>query len=281
MPVARTGLRPETIHPSLWRASQLARGQVPGVDTGHPDLSAQLPGGGWPPGSLTEILLPQPGIGELRLLQPVLRRPMARGTVVLVQPPHMLQPLALSWWGVDPACVICVRATRQADALWAAEQALLAGTCQLVLLWPPTAGARSTGRAKGVSDAGQHRQLRPDALRRLHLAAQAGSTLFFLFRPLRDAVQPSPAPLRLGLAPARDGVQIRFIKRRGPVAAAPLFVPLWPSPALLDASPVPGVSSPASPAVASQWRESQPRIKPHALYGKQHRRASSYVYQNN
>ncbi len=54
---------PEAIHPSLWRASQLARSSVRGVDTGHPELTAELPGGGWPAGALVELLAPQPGIG--------------------------------------------------------------------------------------------------------------------------------------------------------------------------------------------------------------------------
>src|SRR3546814_13269354 len=59
---------PQRIHPALWRASQLAR--MPGrcVDTGFPALSAQLPGGGWPLGDLIELLIQQPGIGEMQLL---------------------------------------------------------------------------------------------------------------------------------------------------------------------------------------------------------------------
>jgi hypothetical protein len=36
----------EEIHPSLWRASQLARGRGRVVETGYPALSAELPGGG-------------------------------------------------------------------------------------------------------------------------------------------------------------------------------------------------------------------------------------------
>jgi protein ImuA len=32
----------------------------------------QLPGGGWPQGVVTELLLPHPGVGELRLLAPAL-----------------------------------------------------------------------------------------------------------------------------------------------------------------------------------------------------------------
>ncbi|HET8596969.1 MAG TPA: cell division protein [Castellaniella sp.] len=245
MPAA--AFRPETIHPSLWRASQLARGGAACVETGHAALSAELPGGGWPAGRLIELLLPRPGIGELRLLLPMLRqcapprdagaggrgppaaaragRPSAvrdgdvRRSVLLIQPPHVLQPLALSWWGVDPDRLILLRAPRPADACWAAEQALQAATCRLVLLWP---------------QAGPRAGVRPDTLRRLNLAAQAGSTLFFMFRPAREADQSSPAPLRLALAPASGGVQVTFVKRRGPRRDEPLFVPLRPSPVLLD-----------------------------------------------
>ncbi|MGB6241415.1 MAG: cell division protein [Castellaniella sp.] len=235
-------VRPEIIHPSLWRASQLARGGAACVDTGHAMLSAELPGGGWPVGSLTELLLSQPGIGELRLLLPVLRRCAgvpARRSVVLIQPPHVLQPLALNGWGVDPGRVVLLRAARRADAFWAAEQALQAGTCRLVLLWAGTGPSTAKGRRRVPAEdpgvrPGAGAAIRPGALRRLHLAAQAGSALFFMFRPSCDADQSSPAPLRLALAPAFGGVQVVFIKRRGPRRDEPLFVPLSPSPVLLD-----------------------------------------------
>ena len=63
---------PETLHPSLWRADQLAQSATRCMDTGFAALSAQLPGGGWPLGTLVELLLQQHGIGELRLLRPAL-----------------------------------------------------------------------------------------------------------------------------------------------------------------------------------------------------------------
>ncbi|MBW5287236.1 translesion DNA synthesis-associated protein ImuA [Burkholderia gladioli] len=204
---------PERIHPDLWRANQLAQAGSRGIDTGHAALSAELPGGGWPPGCLVELLAQQPGIGELRLLAPVLAR-LAPKPVVTVQPPHRLQPAALAYWGIDPAGFVNLKAPRTADALWAAEQALRAGTCGAVLLW-------------------QH-AVRSDALRRLNLAAQAGAALFFLLRPTAAARDASPAPLRLALAPKRDGIDVTFVKRRGAQRDEPLFVPLSPSPILLD-----------------------------------------------
>jgi protein ImuA len=199
---------PESLHPSLWRASQLAHATTRCVDTGHPVLSAQLPGGGWPTGTLVDLLLQQAGIGELRLLRPALQL-VAKRRIVLLQPPHAPQALALAALGLAPAHLLWLRSARSADALWAAEQVLRSGSCGALLMWQ------------------QH--ARGETLRRLHLAAQAGETLFFLMRPLAAAQDASPAPLRLSLRPAAGGVDIGFVKRRGPQRDAPLFLPLSPS----------------------------------------------------
>ncbi|TWI62126.1 protein ImuA [Pseudoduganella lurida] len=199
---------PEALHPSLWLASQLAQSHDRCVDTGYPVLSNQLPGGGWPTGTLVELLLQQPGVGEMRLLQPALmalERP-----VVLIQPPYAPQALGLAALGIPPTQLLWIRNTgKSSDALWAAEQVLRSGSCGAVLLWQ------------------QH--VRDDALRRLHLAAQSGETLFCLMRPLVAAQSASPAPLRLALHPAAGGIHIDFVKRRGPQREAPLFLPLTPS----------------------------------------------------
>jgi protein ImuA len=199
---------PEALHPSLWRASQLARQSTRCIDTGHPVLSAQLPGGGWPTGSLVDLLPQQAGIGELRLLRPALVS-VARRRIVLLQPPHPPQALALAALGLAPSQLLWIRSARNADALWAAEQVLRSGSCGALLLWQ--------NHARG------------ETLRRLHLAAQSGETLFFMLRPLAAAQDASPAPLRLGLRPAVGGIEIDFIKRRGPQRDAPLFLPLTPS----------------------------------------------------
>ena len=199
---------PEALHPSLWRASQLARASTRCIDTGHPVLSAQLPGGGWPTGTLVDLMPQQAGIGELRLLRPALAS-VARRRIVLVQPPHPPQALALAALGLAPSQLLWIRSARTADALWAAEQVLRSGSCGALLLWQ------------------QH--ARGETLRRLHLAAQSGDTLFFMLRPLAAAQDASPAPLRLGLRPAVGGIEIEFIKRRGPQRDAPLFLPLTPS----------------------------------------------------
>lgn len=200
---------PETVHPSLWRADQLAQSATRCMDTGFAALSAQLPGGGWPLGTLIDLLLPQHGIGELRLLQPALAA-LHQRPIVLLQPPHAPQALALAALGIEPSQLLWVRSGAKAsDALWAAEQILRSGCCGALLLWQ------------------QH--ARGETLRRLHLAAQSGDTLFCMLRPLAAAQEASPAPLRLSLKPAAGGIDIGFVKRRGPQRDTPLFLPLTPS----------------------------------------------------
>ncbi|PHV08650.1 cell division protein [Janthinobacterium sp. BJB412] len=200
---------PEALHPSLWLASQLAHSANRCADTGFAALSAQLPGGGWPSGTLIDLLVQQPGIGELRLLRPALAA-LGQRPIVLLQPPHAPQALALAALGLPPSQLVWIRSgAKSGDALWAAEQVLRSGCCGALLFWQ------------------QH--VRGEALRRLHLAAQSGETLFWMLRPLSAAQDSSPAPLRLSLRPAPGGIDIGFVKRRGPQRDAPLFLPLSPT----------------------------------------------------
>ncbi|WP_426318918.1 translesion DNA synthesis-associated protein ImuA [Pseudoduganella sp. R-43] len=196
---------PQPLHPALWLASQLTKGATSCVDTGIPVLSHQLPGGGWPTGVLTELLLQQPGVGELRLLKSTLAR--LNRPAALLQPPYAPQALGFE---LPPEQLLWIRNTgKAADSLWAAEQILRSGSCGAVLLWQ------------------QH--IRNESLRRLHLAAQCGEALFFLLRPIAAAQDSSPAPLRLALRPAPGGINIEFVKRRGPQRDTPLFLPLTPT----------------------------------------------------
>ncbi|WP_082855473.1 translesion DNA synthesis-associated protein ImuA [Paraburkholderia phytofirmans] len=203
----------EEIHPSLWRASQLARGRGRVVDTGYPALSAELPGGGWPVGALIDLLVQQAGMGELRLLRPALSAAGNR-PVAFVQPPHTPDGLGLSYIGLSIDQVLRVNAKTTADALWSAEQILRAGSCSALVFWTQYAQASS--------------------LRRLHLAAQSSETLFIMVRPLAAAQDSSPALLRLALRPSSDGLTVDIVKRRGPSRAEPLSIPLQPTPVLLS-----------------------------------------------
>lgn len=207
---------PQSIHAALWLASQLARSTARGLDTGFAELSRELPGQGWPTGVLIDLLLQQPGIGELRLLGPALQALTPR-RIALVQTPHAPQAIGWRQLGVDATRLLSVRTANSVDAAWAAEQILKSGSCAALLFW--------------------QRHMRKENLRRLHLAAQNGSTLFVMLRPLSCAQDASPASLRLSLAPAAGGIEIGFIKRRGPQRDTPLFVSL-PSLNLLHHAPV-------------------------------------------
>ena len=196
---------PEDLHPALWRASQLAQATGRCVSTGHTVLSNQLVGKGWPTGALIDLLIQQAGVKEIRLLAPALRA-VADRKIVMLQPPHSPQIIGLAGLGITPSTLLWIKSESGPDALWAAEQILRSGSCGALLFWA--------------------KHIRPESLRRLHLAAQAGETLFFLLRPLAAAQDACPAPLRLSLRAAAGGIEIMFVKRQGPQRDEPLFLPL-------------------------------------------------------
>ena len=113
----------EELHPSIWRAWQLARSSSRCIDGGHPVLASQQSGGGRPTRELTELMGSQPGMGELRFLALALAAVASRG-IMLVQPPHPPQAIALAALGIAPSQLTWVRPSKTADALWATEQIL-------------------------------------------------------------------------------------------------------------------------------------------------------------
>jgi protein ImuA len=191
---------------AVWRADQMSTHQAAVTPTGHRALDDELPNRGWPGSALIELLLQQPGIGEMQLLRPALRIIARQRRIALVQPPYLPQIAAWTAWKLPAERLLWLRPKSGADALWAAEQILRNGSCGALLLWQT--------------------QIRSEALRRLHLAAQATQTMFWMLRPLASAQDASPSPLRLALRPASGGMQIEIAKRRGPQHGAPLYLPL-------------------------------------------------------
>lgn len=189
-------------NPAIWRGSELPPPACPSLPSGFASLDAELPGGGWPGGGLTEILSEGAGIGELSLLLPVLAGLTAEGRgVVWVAPPFVPYAPALAAAGVAPEHCLVVAPESARDGLWVAEQALRSGACGAVLAWPePNVDYRS--------------------LRRLQLAAEEGGASAFLFRPAGVARLPSPAPLRLSLALEENCLAVRLLKRRGGASSA-------------------------------------------------------------
>ncbi len=225
-------------HPGIWRGSELARTGSPGIASGFAALDAELPGGGWPCGALTEILPQHEGIGELRILGPALAELAAQGKFIAwIAPPYLPYAPALAAAGIDLARVLIVKTAKDGDSLWAAEQALGSAACGGMLAWP--------------------RDIRYTQLRRLQLAAESGRCLAVLFRPTEAAREPSPAVLRIALATAAGGLALSILKRRGAPLSRPILLPaLSAPPAAASSSPPPRfdahvVDSPTSAAAAA------------------------------
>ena len=81
------------------------------MPTGFDALDRELPGGGWPAGALTELLVRRAGIGELQLVLPALAALSWAGKrIVWLAPPHLPYAPALAADGVDLAQLVVVRA---------------------------------------------------------------------------------------------------------------------------------------------------------------------------
>lgn len=209
-------LLPNTLANSVWRANQLGGGTRAGLASGFATLDTELPGGGWPIGALTELIAHDAGVGELRLLIPLLRRlTIERRIVILLAPPHIPYAPALASFGIDLHYLLIVQAPNAADRLWAVEQTLKSASFGALLAWLPAP------------------RTRPEAVRRMQLAAQSALGPAFLFRPLSAQFESSAAPLRLLLIPKpNQALAVQVLKRRGPVLAKPVLLDL-PRPAAL------------------------------------------------
>jgi cell division inhibitor SulA/protein ImuA len=270
-------------NPAIWRGSDLPPPVGAVLPSGFAALDAELPGGGWPQGSLVEILADGQGIGELSLLLPALKALTREGRgIVWILPGECPQSLRDS----PPRDGVCPQSLRDspprgratvlgrpgdscsalpcvpyAPALSAAGIAL--GHCLVVTpetapdgLWAAEQALRS-GACGAVLAWLDGPAARPDyrALRRLQLAAEAGGALAFLHRPAAVATTPSPAPLRLALGLQEAHLCVRLLKRRGAALSSPLLLAVqglrW-RPALMSdfgtASPAGGLVPAASVA---------------------------------
>jgi hypothetical protein len=188
---------------TLQQLAKLCRGgradiAAPRIEpSGMSALDAALPGGGWQAGTIVELMPTDVGVGELRLLMPVLSRiTSADRHVALISPPFIPYAPALSQHGVQLNRLLMFRAHNPQDVLWSFEQTLRCKSFGAVLAWPSTISDRD--------------------IRRLQLAAEAGDSIGFLYRPASAAHAASPAAVRLRLQPdPRGALKIDIIKCRG------------------------------------------------------------------
>jgi protein ImuA len=196
-------------HPAVWRGTALHQAPAATMSSSFRLLDRELPGGGWPRGSLIELLVRHPGIGELRFLAPTLQQITRQGrNVILLAPTHLPHAPAFAAMGIDHTRILIVHARQPADRLWAVEQSIKSNSFGALITWLDSPG------------------IRPDLLRRLQLAAASAQGLFFVFRPFSAQQQASPAPLRMLLLPRRyPDLAVQIIKRRGPVMSAAIDIP--------------------------------------------------------
>ena len=188
--------------PGVWRGGELEHVSHPVVATGHSRLDAELPGGGWPMGTLSEVLHEGMGIGEVGFLAGALARASEGGRMVAwIDPPYLPYAPAISQSGIALERCLVVRPANREDALWAAEQSLKSGACGAVLLWMESARAQAEDYAW---------------MRRLQLAAQAGNAMAVLYRSLAAERLSTPAHLRVVVSREQGALMIRIPKRRGP-----------------------------------------------------------------
>lgn len=186
-------------HPLLWQGGR-RQAHIPVLPSGNEPLDQLLPGGGWPLGALTELLVERDGVGELSLVLPMLARVSREGGwTVLVDPPWTPYAPAIHGQGIDLQRLLVVNTRNAGESLWACEQALRGVRGGVVLSWLR----------------GRRHQAGFKHLRRLQLAARSGQKGAFLFRSARVAGQSSPASLRLLLDVQDQDLCLTLLKGRG------------------------------------------------------------------
>jgi cell division inhibitor SulA/protein ImuA len=192
-----------TKFPGVWRGGELEHAAQPTVSTGYAALDRELPGGGWPTGTLSEVLHDGVGIGEVAFLAGALARASDGDRMIgWINPPHLPYAPALAQSGLALDRCLVVRPANRDDALWATEQALRSGACGAVLFW--------LGHDEYAW------------LRRLQMAAEAGRAMAVMFRSTAAERLSTPAHLRVVLTRENGELKIRIPKRRGPPLIAPI-----------------------------------------------------------
>lgn len=201
---------PPAVDAALWRANELGHGKQSVVSSGWASLDAELPGGGWPRGAVTEVLATQPSVLEWRLLSPALRQVVAAGgQVVVIGPARHPHLPGLLHEGLDERQLVWIRAEAPSERMWVTEQLIRSNAAGAIIAWLP--------------------QARQEQLRRLQVGALACEGLVFLCRPTAARHEASASPLRVHASVGLDWeLKVNVFKRRGPVHEGELILPSVP-----------------------------------------------------
>lgn len=195
---------------AVWRGDELSHQVTESVSSAWAALDAELPGGGWPRRSVTEILAAQPSVIEWRLMSPCLGQVVqAGGQIVVIGPPRHPHLPGLQHMGLSERQFIWIQADAPAERLWTTEQLIKSNAAGAVIAWLP--------------------KVRPEQLRRLQVCALACEGPVFLCRPEAARHESSAAPLRVHAEAGQDwNLSLRILKRRGPPHEQALSLPSIP-----------------------------------------------------
>lgn len=202
---------PPAVKAAVWRGTELGQAASVGVgSSGWAGLDAELPGGGWPLRSVTEILAAQPSVLEWRLLGPALRPLVAAGRqIVVVGPPRIPHVPGLLHEGLDERQLVWIQADKPAERLWVTEQLIKSNSTGAIVAWLS--------------------QVRQEQLRRLQVCAAGFEGLVFLCRQEAARHEASAAPLRVLASVGLDWeLKVNVFKRRGPAHDGLLSLPSVP-----------------------------------------------------
>nr|WP_286197253.1 translesion DNA synthesis-associated protein ImuA [Variovorax boronicumulans] len=201
---------PREVEAMLWRGDQLGGHALAVQSSGFPELDAALPGGGWPCGALSEVLVSQFSVVEFRLLSGVLGTLTRAGRPVALVGPS-LEPYApgLRHDGVDERHLVWIDVDAPRDRLWSTEQLVKGGGFGAILAWLPL--------------------VRSEQIRRLQVLAGRCKGLVFLCRPEVAARDSSAAPLRVRARAQTDWqIAVEVLKRKGTPLDASILLPSMP-----------------------------------------------------
>jgi cell division inhibitor SulA len=209
----------------VWRARQVTGPDQRRQSSFYSTLDAHLQGG-WPQTGLVELACGLAGIGELRLLFPLLAQSQAR-LQVWINPPAQLNGQALAQHGINLSKTLLIRCQNPQHALWSAQQSLNSGCCSHLILWAKT--------------------LTSPQAKRLQVAAKDNQALMFWLHPQPEpSTSALPVSARFSLAPLAIGLRLKIHKYQGQWPQHPCQVDmhkLWPSLAMptVTTAPVPAL----------------------------------------
>ncbi|TDO96741.1 translesion DNA synthesis-associated protein ImuA [Marinomonas balearica] len=180
------------------------------LSTGFDKIDALLNSNGWPSGDVIEVLISQPGIGELSLFTPWLKRASQDKKVAFINPPFIPNATLLELQGIESQQLWLINTSSEKDALWAQYQCLKSGLCCAVFMWHPVKADMANTR-------------------KLQLAAKNSNTLGIAYRSEKAANQSTLFPYRMHLKSNKDEIEVRFLKRRGGWETRPIAISTQPN----------------------------------------------------